>query len=504
MEMETTDEGILGLANVLAVETTGAKVAGADGVPLGSINLDERTKLLERAFSMRNKLDLLINHLTSSKTGGSFSRSPVGIDSRKMEIDVPLSDTLRRMGTVARERQSECCEHFCSYMNPALWSKLPTELLQMVFARLPFPQVYQDVRLLSKEWKWSATTGDSELNRARAEANSKIFAMVFDYEWEIDESRFTENYVYDTKENLWRFFPMQKYGRVNCASGGLLCCVPSSKAVAKILISTRDGITKKLMTEEKESSLPISVYNPLTRQRKELPSHSLSLMQPRMVQLVVNRDTKCYEVVVVGDRNGGVGDIMATVYNSGTGAWSSASTMSNCIFGHELHCDDELEALFLPTDRRLRFCAFDYARDEFIQLDGPGPDIGASVHGSALVGDHLFVLHREPYGSYYILEYQGRTCKPNWVKLRSHKCHDFRYDLDEIYTLRLDACEGCLMVTATNNHRRHDHVLSEAYGHELAWFYDVATGEWNRVAAPKNLVGDPEGIMCELRWDAVP
>ncbi|KAG0566855.1 hypothetical protein KC19_7G093000 [Ceratodon purpureus] len=513
VEMEIKDECLLGLANVLAVKATGAEITGADVVLLGDIlNSQERKKLLERAFSMRNKLDLLIKHLTSSKTGGSSSRKRKKFKSRTTEVDVPPSESPKRKGTAVIEKPNECCEHLCSFMNPALWSTLPTELLQMVFARLPFPQVYQDLRLLSKQWKWNATAGDSELNRARSEVNPKFFAMLFDHVWVTDDYRFSESYMYDAKDNLWRLFPRQEYGKIMSASGGLVCCVSSSKLLTKVL-DLKTELVKKLVTEER--SLRISVCNPLTRQFKELPSHPLNFDRPPlMVDLKVNHDSKYYEVIVVGIMDAGIVGkwCAAMIYNSGTGEWSAVhnrgqykNPLFTCIFGCELQWGDEKAVR--QSDRKLRLCAFDFAAHQFLLLGDPG--IGqfiSHVHGSALVGDRIFVLHKEIFGGeYYILEYQGQTVEPIWVKLRTHKCHHFGIDLHKIYTLRLDACEGFLMVTATNTYGRTDTILSSGYQHDLAWLYDLGTGEWKSIKAHRALVGDPgPGIMCELRWDAVP
>lgn len=73
-----------------------------------------------------------------------------------------------------------------------------------------------------------------------------------------------------------------------------------------------------------------------------MPSHSLSHVIPSMLQLVVNRDSKCYRVVLVVKRDfdrvsiGGMREAhnVGMIYDCVTGAWSSSSNaLSRCIFG---------------------------------------------------------------------------------------------------------------------------------------------------------------------------
>lgn len=97
---------------------------------------------------------------------------------------------------------------------------------------------------------------------------------------------------------------------------------------------------------------------------------------------------------------------------------------------------------------------------------------------SALVGDHLFVLHKELHDELQlkerhirILDYQAQT-----VKVKTHECYPLNQcDWKELNTLRLDACEGSLMVTAYNMEYS---GLGSGYKHERAWQYDLCTGEW--------------------------
>lgn len=49
-------------------------------------------------------------------------------------------------------------------MDPDLWGNLPTDLLQLVFSRLPVAGICQ-LRLLSKTWKRAVDTMDSDFSR---------------------------------------------------------------------------------------------------------------------------------------------------------------------------------------------------------------------------------------------------------------------------------------------------------------------------------------------------
>jgi hypothetical protein len=92
-----------------------------------------------------------------------------------------------------------------------------------------------------------------------------------------------------------------------------------------------------------------------------------------MVQLVVNHESGCYQVIVVLENGGRLFEkarYVAMVYDSATGAWSSSSnSLSSCIFGNRVYVDR------YPVEDGNRLgglrglCAFDGAKDEFLDLD---------------------------------------------------------------------------------------------------------------------------------------
>lgn len=430
-----------------------------------------------------------------------------------------LSKRLAVDASASKSGRSECCDHVCGgYMDPALWSTLPAELLQMVFARLPIPQMCRYLRLLSKQWNRSVTEGSSALMTAVREAHPKMLALVFNTrEWR-NSTLLSGTLLYDSKAEVWHYFRMYfEFDRirhkeyVKCASGGLVCYFISSYWPTKELPS-------------------VFVFNPLTTQCKKLPSHSLSHVLPSMVQLVVNHESGCYQVIVVLENGGRLFEktrYVAMVYDSATGAWSSSSnSLCSCIFGNRVY----IGRYPVEDGNRLGglrgLCAFDGAKDEFLDLDAFIESSGSScevdakhaIPGYALVGDRLFVLHEEPRSGeprVRILEYQAQTCKPNWVKLRTHECYPLDQYLigalrgrslnwKQLKTLRLDACEGSLMVT-TYNKEVVDLGLASGYKHDRAWLYDLCTGEWRAIAALEDLSSTPfDFLMCELRWDAIP
>lgn len=248
----------------------------------------------------------------------------------------------------------------------------------------------------------------------------------------------------------------------------------------------------------------------LTRQWKALPPHCSSPVHPLMVQLVMNRNTKGYEVVFMycKTERGAPGDIKTKVYNSATGEWLNAKSSSSTIllgYQHRWAVDDYFELLdFSRCSRSL------YDSDGFKALD-PTPVQGASVRGHALVGDHLFVLHEdmgegrdrsgevEHQNRYFISEYRGqKSSNPNWVRVKDHSLTDLKYCLhrEHFDDFDLFGCKGFLMVSNA----------CESCG--FAEVYDLSTGKCHVITdmpvfIPADLVVWDAG-MCKLQWDAVP
>ena len=416
--------------------------------------------------------------------------------------------TTRGVGRVAQSSSEHSC--LCAPMEPALWSTLPNELLHQIFARLPLPQIIR-LQCLSTEWEWNLTSEDSEFTRTCSEANPKIFAMVAEgHTYGSVSVR-----LYDIKANRWHsiVYPYHLYHvDTLCAGDGGLVCIVSTA------------------TNKKKTPLIITVFNPLTGQCRALPHQDLRKLQLQMVQLVMDRDTRCYKVIVVGEkkrRAGRSGDVVAKIYSSETGAWSSKfEGVLDLIFGHQYSWDHDLHGGGFAEDNfleenRLGPCAYDCSGRQLLELlDVSHPCIDriyvqfhheASSQCYALVKDHLFVLHEETYEAtnimgniylcrrYCISEYQGQKCEPYWVKLKVHRCKEFeRPPASVFYTMSLYACKGFLLVKAENDE-------GDAYRHVLTWLYDLSTAKWQAIPPfPDEVFYPSSDTMFELQWDAIP
>lgn len=403
-----------------------------------------------------------------------------------------MAPTNRSMGSHTTWRW-----HLHEPMNPALWSTLPEELLQLVFARLPWREILE-LRLLSKQWKQSLSSRNSEFRRVCTEANPRLFAMISPaYEFGVMSIR-----MYDIKADTWHHLIDRVAGddegtwTMFAGDGGLVCVVA-------------------VPIDKKKRPLVITVCNPLTRQYVKLPTHDLCSARPRMVQLVMDRDRASYKVIVVGKKKRGA---VAQVFSSETRSWSSAAVSADLIFGHryDWHIEEDDEFLF---ETYLGPCAYDCAKAQLLELEGPSnPWKEASVKSFALVKDRLFVLHEERYSKgstrgrargavlserveqrYCISEYQYEKRKASWVKLKAHRCKGFEEPPHSVlYTMHLKACNGFLLVFADNGE-------TNAFRHELTWLYDLSTSTWQDMPLiPLDEEVYPLDAMFELQWDAVP
>lgn len=440
--------------------------------------------LQEIHFCYMQELQSLRNELASIKASRGVVESG-GADSRVSRSTV---------------RGYNSC--LCAPMDPALWSTLPKELLQQIFARLPLAQIVR-LRCLSTEWEWNLTSKDSEFTRACAEANPKIVAVV--------RGGYTQGSVavslHDIKTNRWHMFSEHRVAdqhveTLSAGDGGLVCIVSTAK-------------------NTQETPLFIAVFNPLTRQRRLLPQHALRKLELRMVQLVMDRDTGCYKVIVVGEKkqpDAGVsgGGVVAKLYSSETGVWTSKfkTTVPDLIFGYQYCWDGMRRNQRFLEEHRLGPCAYDSAQRQLLGLDdgsdprvpvptGPWEDDDGLSECYALVEDHLFVLHYEKcktIAGYCISEYRGQRCEPHWVKLKVHRCKEFdRPPYVSVYTMSLFACRGFLLVKAHNNE------LEMPYCHELTWLYDLSTTKWQAIPPFPGVWAHPTSdAMFELQWDAIP
>ena len=82
-----------------------------------------------------------------------------------------------------------------------------------------------------------------------------------------------------------------------------------------------------------------------------------------------------------------------------------------------------------------------------------------------------------------------------------HSCDPFEDPPRKVdYEMKLYACSGFLLVTATNNE-------PGGFQHKLAWLYDVHESKWEAISdisESKSSFIEGEMTMFELQWDAVP
>ena len=396
------------------------------------------------------------------------------------------------------------CAHSCLekgvLMNSGLWGSLPKEVLQLVFARLPVVAIKR-LRCVSKEWKVNIDTPGSEFRKACEEASTKTFALV--YMDPDDDDRLWAR-VFDKDSNRWHVFRIndEPWVQIIAADGGLVCFVSKARR--------REGVR----------GLCITVLNPLTQDRNELPiSEHISGTQPTMVQLSVDRDSKQYKVIVVDSRartdcfKGG----KAYVYDSVTRKWSEAERSLDTVLGlsYEWHQDDEY------CDEQTECSgpwAYDFAKKQLYEL----PVLFRKCH--ALTKDRLFVLHvvhrraekipheypRVPHGKipclfypvYCITEYQAQRHGTGWmwVQVNAHRCGPFERLPKGEHTMKLYANGGSLMVCLKN-----DEPSRSPYQYDFAWIYDMSTRKWRDLPAlnEDELVCDVFDDMCELSWDTI-
>lgn len=374
-------------------------------------------------------------------------------------------------------------------MSPTIWSALPKDLLQRVFARLPLADIIR-LQCLSKEWNQNLASATSAFKVVCADANPKLFAIIsgFCFTGKFDVK------VYDMKSNTWHATMIdtgytEPFNTMNACDGGLVCFLCTSA--------------------KSHVRLPIIVCNPLTRSMRALPLHTHK-GQPRMLQLVMDRNTKFYKVIVVVDDINN-GNLTAELFHSETGVWTSANLPEpRLFFGYQHIWEgyEDRDSEYVPT--ALSPCVYDCAEREFLELQVAENWLEDAVMKSyALVHDHLFVLqktdHREvdvegggtilAGPEYFISEFQGRKVAPHWIKINDHRCSNLGYPASSTYYWpSVYACGGFLLVVT--------HNIGSTYLNGLERLYDLSTGTWHALPALQEICS--VDLMCELRWDAVP
>lgn len=416
------------------------------------------------------------------------------------------------------------CRHVCAeheeLMNPNLWERLPRDVLQIVFARLPLPDISR-LHCLSRAWRMTMATLDSEDNALHSdfftvcgEAYPRLFAFIKPFGSARVAFKIT---VFDVKSNKWHTSRIvlghgQVMETTSASDGGLVCFISSLVTLTKQERRLRESLGVR---EWRTPYFHVIIVNPLTRSWKELPRFQNDPVAVHMVQIKVDRQTKGFKVLVVGDWRGVEGVTMqrAQLYDSQTERWIRAEGLPDLFLGFKYDWGD-----FDGSGRREGPCAFDCAEGRLIKLygdnkpyaegcliqlyDDDSPCDGRFVRSYALDKDTLFVLRvggvprtgrfvKRPV-VYYIVEYRFQVQAKVWERVRTHNCSHFA---THNYGFQLFACNGFLMMFAS----------TRCKDDSSKWIYDLATGKWSDLPEPPNncwMGGSAD--VCELQFNIHP
>lgn len=410
-------------------------------------------------------------------------------------------------------------------LKPALWGTLSDELLHLVFIRLPVPELSQ-IRLLSKAWKRSIDSVDSYLSGVLEDTvYPSLFGLI-----DLDDLC---TRVFDVKRDQWcirSIDPSFDCSLAVSAADGELDCSDSESAENSPSISTMgaaDGglvcFVSETNSESAENPLSVVVMNPLTGEKVGLP-HLLSVpnawpsSKPSMVQLMMDRQSNQYKVLVAAYAQRGYRGLFAQIYDSQTKQWSvvgSGEKSGGRIFGYEyvwVWMDD----VSYSFEQREGPCLYDFAEGQLHHFRRIVQGLSGSSY--ALLGDRLFVLHekrradpsnliqsgQEP--KCYISEYHLPKSGTAWVKVETHSCGPFEDFPQENHLMQLHACNGFLLVIGQAGVWDSNNVFVAPDKYEFVWLYNLSTSKWQVLPKVPGLHTGTSALnlMCELRWSARP
>lgn len=409
-------------------------------------------------------------------------------------------------------------------MDPAMWSSLPRELLPLVFACLPSSQLLS-LRRSAIGGKWNIDLTGSEFMSLCAQRHGKMCAVVVK---EPDSPIYNVG-VHTTGESIvWqklRLSTGEPVSTMTSSDGGLVCF----------------ALTLQSLKEEAPLWVKLAVVNPLTCECRVLPKHGVSPFQLKMMKLVRDRNTGCYQVTLVyseGVSNAEFPPFRALSFCSETGVWTDAKNFPQLLLGPTLHDElyidksvygwagARLNQSFYKMDSSVSTsirspCAYETATGEVIYTEEGFDDYADSFH-FALVEDHLFLMELNWCGdggtAEYILsehQFQVRKDELSWKELKKdHFGPTEHQTLDGSHSdccLHLCACEGFLLVAGSYNKpvgedfanpRRFDPV-----DYEVALLHNLETGEWIDIlnqGDDSHSIGLSPIMMCELQWETLP
>lgn len=195
-----------------------------------------------------------------------------------------------------------------------------------------------------------------------------------------------------------------------------------------------------------------------------------------MVQIVVDRQSKHYKVVVVRNREK---TKPVEVYHSETQQWTKGEHCSDLIVGYEYDWDQDSVDNYYP--HRINLYVYNFAERRALKYGDNSLWLKPNVKNYALLKDSLFVLHKDSVKLksrpgvviplYCITEYHMRR-GGIWQSVKIHRCGPFEDPPRGKHCMRLYACKpGFLMVV-------YHSFESLPYRQELGWLYDLASEKW--------------------------
>jgi hypothetical protein len=127
---------------------------------------------------------------------------------------------------------------------------------------------------------------------------------------------------------------------MRAGDGGLVCVVALKRDFL---------LLKKRKKKKKKDFLSIVVFNPLKRQEKRLPNlpDAMGLVLLVMVQLVMDKVSRCYKIIVVDQKQGKKKDAVARIYSSETQQWTSPRASIDLIFRYKHSWSKDYPVLLL-------------------------------------------------------------------------------------------------------------------------------------------------------------
>lgn len=402
------------------------------------------------------------------------------------------------------------CRHVCEHhpeivvVDRWLWRKLPLEIVELVFSKLPLDLI---IHLRNSSGAWNALSKSRNFGEAYSkkhphlyglmgwdsENNERIYVRVHDIEgksWEyvslatIPETLPGYCKQVQISEELWvRDYRNNGYrNSMYACDGGLVCFVPYNVSLI---------------------SYPILVCNPLTSVWKTLPLIPLDDLENAtimMVQLVVEDDTKCYEVIlVIHEQNEEA--LAAHFYSSKTGIWS----IMDCglVYGVDsrLMSGSQLSVPYV----------FDCATKMMFDLTEYASFDNYKALAYSMAKDHLFVLYRSdsPLSVWDVgfprVEYKYVISEYIWESGISD-LKELNYSESNVqffprpYIARIFASRSFVLLFVDNC------VEGLESHHQLTGLCDVSANEWS-IPPPFHYLCSEEMtgcFMCELRWDITP